>query len=332
MSTAAVDPLFPPDLERVIFELAASSSPFSIHKLMLVAWRVKEWIEPLRYHVAVASSTDGGHYSTRGYPQADISQLLLTSPSHLHRTVRHLCLANPHAKDTLSLLSNCPNVQSIWGSGPELKQLLTIQPRRLTRLHLDLERLFRPPTPPDFTHRLFSHITHLEIFDRPRTLDWTVWSGLASLPHLTHLAFNSEQFIYIFPDLLHACRALRVLALVVTGKRVESPVPPVLLEDVRFVWMICAEYVKDWHAGAFIGRDFWTRAEEFIHMRRTGEVDRLQYRIEQDETCRVETIEIVSLLLECGADATLVGVYFSSVLQAAGTVLSRPNPQALAVV
>ncbi|KAJ7627467.1 hypothetical protein FB45DRAFT_921408 [Roridomyces roridus] len=284
MSTTAVDPLLPPELERVIFELAAYLSPFSMHKLMLVAWRVKEWIEPLRYHVAVASATDGGYYSTRRYPQADISQLLLSPASHLHHTVHHLCLVNPNATDTRSLLSNCPNVQGIWGSGPELKQLLTIQPRRLTRLHLDLERLFRPPTPPDFTHRVFSHITHLEIFDRPRTIDLTVWSGLASLPHLSHLAFNSEQFISILPDLLRACRALRVLALVVTAERVEVAVPPVLVEEVRFVWMVCAEYVKDWHIGAFTGRDFWARAEKFIDMRRTGEVDRLEYRIEQDES------------------------------------------------
>ncbi|KAJ7620438.1 hypothetical protein FB45DRAFT_1094607 [Roridomyces roridus] len=289
MSAAATDPLLPPDLERVIFELAAYLTPLSMPNLMLVAWRVKEWIEPLLYRVAVAGTENGWvDQSTRHYPQASISRLLSTSVSPIHHFVRRLCLVKPTSADTFSLLSKCPNIENIWASSValELKQLLKIQPGRLKHLHCSLRILFHPDLP-DFTHTVFAGITHLQIFDRLGRFDRAVWTGLASLPRLTHLAFLNDEFITIIPDLLRACPALRVLAVVAMSKHVERVAPEVLREDVRFVWIMCAEYMKDWHTGASTGRDFWTRAEEFISMRRTGEVDPLQYRMEDDESVRL---------------------------------------------
>ncbi|KAJ7883939.1 hypothetical protein B0H14DRAFT_3857247 [Mycena olivaceomarginata] len=56
-----VDEVSPPsltlhvELERYILELAASSRPVSIPKLMLVSWHVKEWVEPLLYHTLAIS-------------------------------------------------------------------------------------------------------------------------------------------------------------------------------------------------------------------------------------------------------------------------------------
>nr|GAT58600.1 predicted protein [Mycena chlorophos] len=38
-----LDPRFPPALERMIFELAATASPKSVVRLGLVAWRVHRW-------------------------------------------------------------------------------------------------------------------------------------------------------------------------------------------------------------------------------------------------------------------------------------------------
>jgi hypothetical protein len=48
MAPIAVDemtpvPVLPIELERQIFEICASSRPVLIPKLMLVAWRVKQW-------------------------------------------------------------------------------------------------------------------------------------------------------------------------------------------------------------------------------------------------------------------------------------------------
>ncbi|KAJ7816012.1 hypothetical protein B0H13DRAFT_2293217 [Mycena leptocephala] len=41
------------DLEREVFEISALSRPKSIPTLMLVAWRVKTWVEPLLYRTIV---------------------------------------------------------------------------------------------------------------------------------------------------------------------------------------------------------------------------------------------------------------------------------------
>jgi hypothetical protein len=43
MSLKSLTPILPTELERQIFELCALSRPVRIPKLMLVAWRVKEW-------------------------------------------------------------------------------------------------------------------------------------------------------------------------------------------------------------------------------------------------------------------------------------------------
>ncbi|KAJ7620405.1 hypothetical protein FB45DRAFT_930245 [Roridomyces roridus] len=280
-----LEPVLPPDLERLIFELAAYSRPRSMHKLMLVACRVKEWLEPIVYRVAIVTKEiDGGYLLVRGYPQADVARLLSSPTTPLHQSVRNLCLMGSEREATAHILSACFRVQNIWGMGPELKQLLEFGSRlRLKRLHCELARLFNVALQTDFGHPLFAHITHLELFDRPRTMDSFPWAGLISLPHLTHLAFNGVQCITICPDLLRRCPSLRVLLLVVlVDERPLTAPPPDLLHDGRFVWMVCTEYIKDWHMGAFTGVDFWSRAEEFIEQRRTGEIDPLQYRIDKD--------------------------------------------------
>ncbi|KAJ7887662.1 hypothetical protein B0H14DRAFT_3430691 [Mycena olivaceomarginata] len=44
-------PMLPAELEREVFEICSLSRPVSIPTLMLIAKRVKEWIEPLLYRV-----------------------------------------------------------------------------------------------------------------------------------------------------------------------------------------------------------------------------------------------------------------------------------------
>ncbi|TFK58527.1 hypothetical protein BDN72DRAFT_906654 [Pluteus cervinus] len=53
-------PRLPVELERAIFEDAAQGSRDSIPTLMLLANRVKEWLEPLLYSIVVI------HQSSRG--------------------------------------------------------------------------------------------------------------------------------------------------------------------------------------------------------------------------------------------------------------------------
>ncbi|KAJ7779897.1 hypothetical protein B0H16DRAFT_727994 [Mycena metata] len=67
--TDTTAPHLPPDLERTIFELAALSSPGTMTTLILVALRVKIWIELLLYRIvivpSVVSCEDYDHYPLR---------------------------------------------------------------------------------------------------------------------------------------------------------------------------------------------------------------------------------------------------------------------------
>ncbi|KAJ7613211.1 hypothetical protein FB45DRAFT_1113040 [Roridomyces roridus] len=68
----ANSPSFPPELEREVFVTAAYIEPLCIPKLMLVAWRVKLWVEPLFCRtVAVSAHTSSNGlalHGKSGYP------------------------------------------------------------------------------------------------------------------------------------------------------------------------------------------------------------------------------------------------------------------------
>ncbi|KAJ7879703.1 hypothetical protein B0H13DRAFT_1571256, partial [Mycena leptocephala] len=59
-------PLLPPELERIIFELAAFVNPASMPSLLLVAPRVKIWIEPLLYETLIITPNNASHHTPRG--------------------------------------------------------------------------------------------------------------------------------------------------------------------------------------------------------------------------------------------------------------------------
>ncbi|KAJ6463149.1 hypothetical protein C8R47DRAFT_1202082 [Mycena vitilis] len=52
-----------------------------------------------------------------------------------------------------------------------------------------------------------------------------------------------------------------------------------LAEDVRFVSMVS----DDWVMGALAGVDYWTRAEDFIAKRRSGEINSLEYFVDGED-------------------------------------------------
>jgi hypothetical protein len=64
----------------------------------------------------------------------------------------------------------------------------------------------------DFTHLLFPRLTHLEFM--PCTQDMpsdVLMSGLAVIPHLSHLAFDHYDHSFLAPlTLLRTCVSLRV--------------------------------------------------------------------------------------------------------------------------
>ncbi|KAJ7617182.1 hypothetical protein FB45DRAFT_933585 [Roridomyces roridus] len=288
MSEPVRAPILPPELEQAIFEVAAYEEPPCVPRLMLVAWRVKKWVERYLYRILLFSDVPSpGLHGVYAYPydaSEDEDEILL----HTHITslpidllkssVQHLCVRD-YSELTQFLLSTCSSVEDFWGSPLGEHERLGSLP--LKRLHCSLFDVFEP-TPVDFSHALFSHVTHLEIFDRSMTVDLPSWSGLASIPHLTHLALDEVDFLSIVSELLGMCASLRVLIILVPAS---STIPDVSLDfrrDPRLVVMQCSEYIKDWHMGALTGVDFWSRAEDFVEKRRAGEVDRLQCVIEVD--------------------------------------------------
>ncbi|KAJ7604476.1 hypothetical protein FB45DRAFT_51213 [Roridomyces roridus] len=227
-------------------------------RLMRLAWRIKEWVEPLFYGVILLTNHSRAYTAVRLiYPYEDDEDFTrtLSIPPEIRRTsVRHLCVNDsPRLMD--QLLSSCTSVTDYWGHSPCAANLGSLP--QLIRLATQLALVFIPH-PIDFTHSLFSRITHLQVFNSLIPRDLAIWSGLAILPQLTHLAFSHMGYVDVFPELLRTCTALRVLVLVfLSGTPSHVPrVPEALACDLRFVCM--------------------------VRKRRSGEVDPLRFYILED--------------------------------------------------
>ncbi|KAJ7670037.1 hypothetical protein DFH06DRAFT_160034 [Mycena polygramma] len=300
---AALAPGLPADLERLIFEVATLSWPRSIPRFMLVAWRVKTWVEPLLYRIIVVddSRPDLRDKSNTGAHHLAIESSVLLSlihtkgPSFFRDHVRHFLLVSNMSENESDLLSACSDVEDLWWSHRSGGTLAQISDRRLKRLHCGLYTLF-DPQPVHFTHKLFASITHLEIFDIPEDveIDEDVWAALTRLPHLTHLAFNDENYVPLCLSLLTMWPSLQVLAILLYQEADKGPVllkgwgAMELAEDLRLVTMISDDPLEDWFMGAYTGVDYWSRAEDFIAKRKSGEINHLEYFVDGENATETD--------------------------------------------
>ncbi|KAJ6502806.1 hypothetical protein C8R47DRAFT_216370 [Mycena vitilis] len=265
------EPRLPPELECYIFETMARMSPNSMRSLILVARRVKIWIEPILYEVLTLNAPR----------TADILRLSSHEPAPFFRErVNHVCFSSVPATDIAKILSLCSatgNLALLNGIHDNvLPSILETLP--LARISLELFS-YRPRLiDAHYHHPLFAGITHLDVLDWP-SRGWAAWSGLALLPRLTHLSFRAEAArvpATVCGGVLLHCRLIEVLALVhSTPDQPVVPLPPIstahLLEtDPRFVVIVLPmiELVGDWRAGARGGRDHWALAEEIVRIRR----------------------------------------------------------------
>ncbi|KAJ6482777.1 hypothetical protein C8R45DRAFT_307587 [Mycena sanguinolenta] len=244
-SVDTVSPLLPPELEQTIFEVIALSWPRSIPRLMLVAWRVKSWVEPLLYRT-----------------------IIVGSPAAFFR-------------DSVRV---CSGVEDLRASQTSLVVSEIQFDRPLKRLHGGLGCIFGSSRSAriDFTRPIFACLTHLEIFGLPEDeIDLQVWTASTRLPHLTHLAFDDDGYLPMCGALLPGWERLWVLVILFTRRRGDLNAElfadydvPELAEDPRVVLMICPEYIEDWIKGAHTGcDDYWSRAEDHIAKRRSRRVD-----------------------------------------------------------
>ncbi|KAJ7885660.1 hypothetical protein B0H14DRAFT_3856789 [Mycena olivaceomarginata] len=286
MKPSPVLPVLPSDLERTILEICALALPVSIPKLMLVARRVKLWLEPLLYRTIVIFAP-----TIRAYPRCSretIEELMRTRAHFLHSSVRNLMIGNwdPNAETAKRILSACRRVENLYLLLDETcySALPELGARSLKRLHFNMGDLFGPSlnSAPPFIHPIFSQITHLELFHPSQNPDW---SGLALLPCLTHLAFDGLGPLASYLQILQTRASLRMLIVLLSSPSqlgADFGGHTALISDPRFVVMTLQLYFADWQIGIQTKVDFWMYAADFIAQRWSGEVNRLQNFLSED--------------------------------------------------
>ncbi|KAJ6550053.1 hypothetical protein B0H19DRAFT_1264916 [Mycena capillaripes] len=291
------DPKLPPEVERIIFEIAALLCPIHIPKLILIAWRVKEWVELLLYRVVqfMPRQMDGAPPPQIRLP-AFTSQILLKKiaarPQFIDSSVRHLFIGGVVVRSPAILMA-CTGVTNLVMENATYAHLAALGSLKcLRRLVVDVQMLFKD-RPMDSKHPVFRHMTHLELLDDYRSNDHhrpprtrALCALLARIHHLAHVAFNT---IPVQPDLLDA-----LLAGLRANARLEcivllSPDPGVidrarsLADDSRFVCLERADYRASWLRGTGYGEGDWDLADAFIAARRAGRVDSSEFIIHDDD-------------------------------------------------
>ncbi|KAJ7176971.1 hypothetical protein C8R46DRAFT_1346886 [Mycena filopes] len=267
----STDPVFPPELEREIFEITATVYRTSIPRLILVAHRVLTWIEPLLYTVVAVDER-----STK------LTHSLLHKPPHFHNAVRHLSLpAYSRMKEGLEVLALCPGIVNFAATtGLNGAVLEILDKLQIQRLACSLHDLF-DPSPIDLTHRAFSSLTHLELFafDENEFDDvLELLPELPALPALTHLCLDSDIERDDLLAVLARCPRLHLL--LVTWSEEDCDYDRICFHDVydvRFVIGKHGDYWREWEAGARGFPDNWTRATEFVARKRRGEIEANRY-------------------------------------------------------
>ncbi|KAJ7321864.1 hypothetical protein DFH08DRAFT_888794 [Mycena albidolilacea] len=239
----------PVELERKIFEIAAQSNSKFIPTLLLVAHRRGRLYDPIDGHV---------RFDPVRFGSAIQSQTISEHVKNLFTPYENFLLL-----DLDLILASCSAAQNLvlFPNQSDLFPFLSTMP--LQRLSTALTDVFSV-TGVDFTHPLFSRLTHLELMDTLTNAVWEEWKGLTLIPNLTHLAFLIEKSLAIFQGVLAACPALQVLVSFHWGFKgipYEGIGLEPLSQDTRFI-------------GARGGDDFWVRAEKFIAQRVSGQVDR----------------------------------------------------------
>ncbi|KAK7051746.1 hypothetical protein R3P38DRAFT_2857187 [Favolaschia claudopus] len=269
------EPILPLELERIIFESCATSLPVFIPQLMLVAYRVKEWVEPILYCVICIGLDSPVPSFPHLKPEAISFIMNKKSPDFLRNTVRHFMVENDLGATGKQLLELCPTVQSlsIPFEGEEWDPIIVILPLR--RLDVDFRQFLRLPP----TCAAFSCLTHLFLNGSPPN-EKAACMALMALPKLTHLSLNCTRLFVLTNShrILHSLPSLCVLVIFGSGVWHWRKVLQLPTRDLRFVMIIPApDFTQDWHSGAGGGTDYWSTAGNFVAKRRAGEIDPLTY-------------------------------------------------------
>ncbi|KAJ7608509.1 hypothetical protein DFH06DRAFT_192110 [Mycena polygramma] len=274
-------PILPAELQRYIFKLAVISDLRSIFVLFLVARRVQIWMEPLLYRNLSLHRNRPRLPTDPAFrrPFNAVQTVLDSKPAPFFHEVRRICMVDPDpsvARRILRVCSSTVEVMILCGpKDPGLLPVLGALPLR--RLCISLDDLFPAMDNGlpvfNFLHPLFIQITHLDLLPplgRARAeqeREWERWSGLAQIPHLTHLSFTGGTDGFYIRALLY-CQSLAVLIATYTFREPRNLWSHSLLRNPRFLIL---EYMKlrdFWEARVAGGDDHWARGEVLVRQRR----------------------------------------------------------------
>ncbi|KAJ7137626.1 hypothetical protein C8R43DRAFT_1202884 [Mycena crocata] len=257
-----MEPLLPPELERNIFAISALSDSTVIPALILVAHRVKIWIEPLLYRIVSLDPRQTKHH----VPEHVFLKALESKPANLWQDhTRHLSLGIPNAEQLDRILALCNHTSNLalfhinW-SFRWAKFLPRMAAMPLVRLAANLCILFKPEVV-DFDHSVFAHITHL-------TSNYPCGPFDGFLRDVFAHCISLEVFVFRYKnEVLRDC--LHYYAY--------------FADEPRAVVLGVDDFLKDWEIGAEGGVDYWVRAERFIKQRQSGEINPREYGVFQNE-------------------------------------------------
>ncbi|KAJ7056693.1 hypothetical protein C8F01DRAFT_358647 [Mycena amicta] len=288
-----MDPVLPLELERHIFELAALSCPACIPRLVLVAWRVKEWVEPLLYRTLVLYPHGREKQSLEAIPHfgpGTFAQILESKPMEfLCANVQNIFVRSLNQSETKIIMYKFANLRNLFLLSFDSADPPTCAEWRLQHLYCDIQHIFGEDI--SFAHPIFSNLTHLELFDGlPEEgvgLTLSI-SRLASLPCLTHLAMDlvdSQSLRKLLDVPLTETRIRTVVVLCTNSVQVLPMVEHLRTADLdtipRLVVMTLPRFLHDWQCGITSGDDYWARADTLIAKRISGEVDLKAFILEE---------------------------------------------------
>ncbi|KAJ7100935.1 hypothetical protein B0H15DRAFT_1018204 [Mycena belliarum] len=263
------DPMFPPELERRIFETAASSYPGALPILLRVARRVLIWIEPLLYRVVIFSR-DNGHFER---VSAFMSKRNSRPPEFFHAVREMILHRSGHwplevQRDVLARCTQLVGLCSTISLGPTFLPVLGTM--HLRQLSIPLGNLLDDQ---GLAHPAFASITHIYIRDHPYETD-DICTQTPSMPALTHLSLNHARSADVIRMLLAECAKLEVLIVhFVFAAAFAEWAQAGPIDDERFVCMPHTHCSMDWHT-AVVGLPHpWSRAEDFVAAKRRKDVD-----------------------------------------------------------
>ncbi|KAF8151676.1 hypothetical protein B0H34DRAFT_136464 [Crassisporium funariophilum] len=260
--------VLPFELEREIFKVSAFLYPKCAVRLVLVACRVRDWIEPEIYRILrMSPSTVVPPICKWTFNRAPTRELDVSRLQRIGPHVRHAMLQGCLEEEIVEVLQHCSNVQNvaIW-TAPSFGVLahsvtvaLDALPN-LRKLAFDLSCFFPDyALPIPFDLPMFKNITHLEI---DRRVNPSRWSKISSLQNLSHLLVKYLMGPGLIRTILGSCPTLQKFLYVNYISSGDKERKLLASQDSRFILIEpSSDAINSWEDHVRGGDDEWVAAE-----------------------------------------------------------------------